>query len=295
MKNKTLILTILLLTSCSRPEQITLHFSEASLVSKPALPEKAKTIEKHNFLYPEDKEIEHAVKKFKQSGKAPIIKETGFLRFPYGESEPVIRCQPLRACDVELEVGEEIMGLALGDTVRWEVLPVVSGGKKGLKPHLIIKPRDFDISTNLIVTTSKRTYHLALLSDKADYVRQFKFYYPGEMLRNFKSQNLAREKVQRSTISGVKAESLNFNYKIRGKEYFRPKRVFDDGEKVYLEFPEIVKRREAPVLLVKNGRDTELVNYRVKGRFYQVDKLFSEAVLVLGVGRSRKIVRVERK
>jgi len=284
------VVLFLVFTSCAGNEPLALHFNEAkSVVEAPKLPEIKE------FSFAADKELEAAVRKFQATGRAPVIKAPGFMKYPFGETEPVIRCQPLRACSVELEVGEEIMSMALGDTVRWEVQAVSSGSRAGVRPQIIIKPRDFEIATNLIVSTSRRTYHLALLSDAEHYVRQFKFYYPGEMLKEFKAGVSSKRSKERRTLAGVSAENLNFNYRLSGRHYFRPTRVFDDGRKVYVEFSKEVERREAPVLLVQGEREAEIVNYRKKGKYYVVDKLFEEAVLVLGAGRGQKRVRIFRR
>ena len=289
MKFIILILS-LFLAACSKNEPLLLHFNEAA----PVL-EVPQLREIEEFSFAEDKELEAAVRKFQSTGRAPVIKAPGFMKYPFGETEPVVRCQPLRACSVELEVGEEIMSMALGDTVRWEVQAVTSGSRAGVRPQIIIKPRDFEISTNLIVSTSRRTYHLALLSDDEHYVRQFKFYYPGEMLKEFKAGVSSKLSKERRTLAGVSAENLNFNYRLSGRHYFRPARVFDDGRKVYVEFSKAVERREAPVLLVQGERGAEIVNYRKKGKFYVVDKLFKDAILVLGAGRGQKRVRISRR
>jgi type IV secretion system protein VirB9 len=49
---------------------------------------------------------------------------------------------------------------------------------------------------------------------------------------------------------------------------------------------------EAPALLVAAGDGSEMVNYRVRGDYYVVDKLFDQAVLVSGVGREQDRVSI---
>src|SRR5258708_3884081 len=52
-------------------------------------------------------DIEAAVHTYVESGKAPLIDQTkaGFVRFPYGLSQPEVRCRPDAICDIELEPG----------------------------------------------------------------------------------------------------------------------------------------------------------------------------------------------
>ena len=56
--------------------------------------------------------------------------------------------------------------------------------------------------------------------------------------------------------------------------------------------PPAMKSSEAPALLVNAGSGTQMVNYRVKGNYYVVDRLLADAVLVLGVGRDQDRVTI---
>jgi len=94
--------------------------------------------------------------------------------------------------------------------------------------------------------------------------------------------------------SGLAIEGLNFNYAISGdKPAWRPVRAFDDGRQTFIEFPPSIATGEAPPLFVI-GEDGEaqLVNYRVAGRYYVVDRLFGAAELRLGT-KKQKVVRIE--
>lgn len=53
-----------------------------------------------------------------------------------------------------------------------------------------------------------------------------------------------------------------------------------------------MKSSEAPALLINAGNGTQMVNYRVKGNYYVVDRLFSHAFLVSGVGRDQDRVTI---
>jgi hypothetical protein len=58
-------------------------------------------------------------------------------------------------------------------------------------------------------------------------------------------------------------------------------RAYDDGSRVYIEFPAGIAQAEMPPLFVVggDGRSAELVNYRVRGRHMIVDRLFGAAEL----------------
>ena len=68
---------------------------------------------------------------------------------------------------------------------------------------------------------------------------------------------------------------------------WKPVRAFDDGTHVYIQMPAGMKSSEAPALMVAAGSGSQMVNYRVRGDYYVVDRLFDQAVLVAGVGRQQ--------
>ena len=94
---------------------------------------------------------------------------------------------------------------------------------------------------------------------------------------------------------GIAADQLHFDYAITGdRPAWRPLRAFDDGRQTYIEFPETLATGEAPPLfLVDTKGEAQLVNYRLQGRFYVVDRLFDTAELRLGLKR-QDIVRIAR-
>ena len=50
---------------------------------------------------------------------------------------------------------------------------------------------------------------------------------------------------------------------------------------------------DAPALLVAAGSGSQMVNYRVRGEYYVVDRLFGQAVMVSGVGRQQDRVTIQ--
>ena len=97
--------------------------------------------------------------------------------------------------------------------------------------------------------------------------------------------------------AGVEIERLQFRYRLHGdRAPWRPVRAYDDGSRVYIEFPAGIAQAEMPPLFVvgADGRSAELVNYRVRGRHMIVDRLFGAAELRLGAERRQQRVRIER-
>ena len=90
---------------------------------------------------------------------------------------PRFVCAILQVTDIELEKGETITHINLGDSIRWTVESAVSGSRAEQVNHLIVKPRDIGLSTSLIVTTDRRTYHLLLVSDEKEFFHDVTFVY----------------------------------------------------------------------------------------------------------------------
>jgi type IV secretion system protein TrbG len=260
------------------------------------------------LLGPKDPEIQAAIRRFRETGEAPVIRNAraGFVIFPYGQMQPILTCKPLRVCEIELETGEEVLDVALGDPLRWHAQPMESGPPEARAPHVIVKPTEPEISTNLVISTTRRVYHLGLIStteESGAYVRSARFYYPQETVAHWTAEKereskLRAEETQRVVATGptVRPEDLEFGYAIEGDNTpWRPTQVFDDGTHVYLQMPQSMRVTEAPAVFVETATgDRSLVNYRLRGRYYIVDKLFSSAVLVLGVGSHQEQVTIRR-
>ena len=253
---------------------------------------------------PDDQEILAAMRAWKAEGRAPIIRRDDFIQYPYGLTEAVVSCQPLRVCDIELEAGEEILQVSLGDGSRWLASPAFSGERESLTPHVLVKPTEVGIATNAVITTTRRTYYLGLVSrSDATQVRRVKFYYPQDLAEQangvFRAKAAQRRQDQETTIARLRSpavESLNFDYEVSGDAVpWKPVRVFDDGAHVYIQMPPAMRVTEAPALLIRTRTgEGALVNYRLRRPYYVVDRLFETALLVMGVGAHQERVTIRR-
>ena len=180
-----------------------------------------------------------------------------------------------KVTDIVLEAGEKITSEPVaGDTVRWKVSSLVSGEGEDLKTHIVIKPLEAEIETNLILSTNRRTYHLHLYSSDW-YMPQVSWNYAGSE----KVKVVKEEKVEKLEIA---PDNLNFGYLVKGSEWFSPVRVFDDGKKTYLQMPSGVEVSEAPALFIINDGEAELCNYRVVSGYYIIDRLVERLELRVG-------------
>lgn len=203
---------------------------------------------------------------------------------------------PEKVSTIALQPGEELLDVSTGDTVRWVVGDTLSGQGPARRVHILIKPTLPDIQTNLVVLTDRRTYHIELVSTKQTYMASVSWTYPADSLIALRRQNAAaQQEEQRVADRGLRLDNLNFRYRIEGDSPpWRPLRAFDDGRKVYIQMPSGLAQGEAPPLFVAgtDGRPA-LVNYRVRGTYYVVDRMFGAAELRLGE-HPQRIVRIVR-
>lgn len=204
---------------------------------------------------------------------------------------------PKQVTDIALQPGEELMSVSAGDTVNWILGDTVSGIGDKEQVHILIKPIAPRLTTNLIITTSKRTYHVELKSFRETYMAAVSWRYPHEELVRQRAKSKARSKKASQTVERrLQIDRLNFRYEIKGdKPHWRPLRAFDDGRKVFIQFPDRLDQGEAPPLFVvgRNGK-SQLVNYRINGSYYVVARLFGAAELRLGE-KNQSVVRIVRK
>lgn len=201
---------------------------------------------------------------------------------------------PGRVSDIALQPGETLTSVAAGDTVRWTVGDTTSGSGETRRTHLLVKPFAAGLSTNLVITTDRRVYHVQLTSTASTAMTAIRWIYPQDELAALARQRVEAE-AARPVSAAIDMTQLNFDYRITGDApVWRPLRAFDDGRQTWIEFPATITTGEAPPLFVLGEKgEAELVNYRVTGRFYVVDRLFGAAELRLGA-KEQKIVRVVR-
>ena len=218
-----------------------------------------------------------------KSVPAPFASAQGYIMFPYGAVVPRIACRPYRVTDIALEPGESIMGIHAGDTVRWLFSPSQSMQDGAEVSHIVVKPTMPNISTNLMVHTDRRSYQIDLVSSEAgQYTTGVAFTYPNTDL-NAKFVKPRKKDEDPRRLNPDVGGNINSGYTVKTRSTmldWKPLAVFDDGKKTYIKMP--LRITEAPVLYIRlDGKDS-LVNYRIKDRFYVVDRIFDTAVMKLG-------------
>jgi P-type conjugative transfer protein TrbG len=207
----------------------------------------------------------------------------GVAEARFGLEVPVLGCDQLRACRVELEAGERLLSPpALGDAERW-LTAQLSSGSGGAVTVVVVKPTACGIATNLIIATDRRIYDLDLQSGACrgatpSTARAIRFSYPEEPEPAYVTA------LEMSTLAerAARAPYTGYRWRRRGGFPWEPARVADDGAHVYLELPPAARFRPAPVLYSLDSGERTLMNYATEDSLFVTDRLFSRATLVVG-------------
>lgn len=238
------------------------------------------------------------------TGMKPVAGPDGMVRFIFGGQQISIVCAVLQVCDIELQPGEQVNNLNVGDP-RFTVEPALSGVGAAEIQHLIVKPLDVGLETSLIVTTNRRTYHMRLRSHRTEFMPRVGFTFTEDALAKWDAIKLQETKLkQEQTIPQTREfmGDLSFAYNVVGSAPWKPVRVYNDGTRTVIQMPTAMAQTEAPTLLVirKDGGlfsddETVMVNYRVHGDRYIVDTVFQKAILIAGVGRGQDRVTITKE
>ena len=202
---------------------------------------------------------------------------------------------PNQVTDIALEPGEKLVSVSAGDTVRWVVGDTTSGEGKAAQVHILIKPIGADLQSNLVIATDRRTYHLEMHSSEKTYMASVSWTYPASELLALKKQRAEADAAgtvsptpaSTSSSSGSAIASRATRRGSRGRCSTTAPRSTSSSRRGW---PRARRRRCSSI-----GPDAKpaLVNYRVRGTTYIVDRLFAAAELRLGTAPQR-VVRIVR-
>ncbi|WP_062098366.1 P-type conjugative transfer protein TrbG [Caulobacter sp. CCH5-E12] len=212
-----------------------------------------------------------------------------------------IQTSPRFLTTIQLRPGEKLIAKAAGDTVRWVLGETMAGAGDAAQVTVFVKPIRPGLRTNIVLTTDQRTYLIDATSNAAaGYTSVLAWNYPQEEARALAAERQqALASASARVAPDVPVDRLNFRYHIAARDRrapaWTPVRVFDDGQKTYIEFPADLATRSAPPLFLLGEKDrAELVNYRQTGVYYVVDRLIDRAELRLGE-RRQDVVRITRE
>jgi type IV secretory pathway VirB9-like protein len=234
---------------------------------------------------------------------ARIVPAGHFVTVPFGHSEPVLTCTVLRVCIIELEDRELVVNEPIaGDQERW-IITAARSGPDGRNTLIVVKPKQCDITTNIVIPTDRRIYDLALDSPPCSgrgtnprqaFVRHVRFSYPDDSGARRTAEGTRPGAAAEPNGDGAAGQApsptpaaadsavspaLNRDYRVRRERHglfglfrrkridfpWRPVAIYDDGVRVSLVLPAEARHTAAPVLyaLEDDGSRT-LVNYAVR-------------------------------
>jgi type IV secretion system protein VirB9 len=211
-----------------------------------------------NFLSPsaplnaKEQQAVALARHWKSRAEMPQRGENGEVRFLYGATLPTVVCAPLQVCDLALQPGEIINSVNVGDKVRWNISPGISGSADGRVTHLIVKPADAGLVSSLVIETDRRTYAIKLVSTQHEWMPLVAFNYPDDMQRQWSAyqQTVAFGAAASKLPTGENVANLDFGFRLSGDDpRWRPLRVYSDGAKTYIQFPRTLSSGTAPALV----------------------------------------------
>lgn len=179
---------------------------------------------------------------------------------------------------------EAIENVAVGDSNAWQITP---NKRANL---LFVKPMLARASTNMTVVTNKHTYLFDLVANPvAQPVYVLSFTYPdppksatppGARL----AQGATATPADTAKPAPADPALLNFAWAKAGAAKLLPENVFDDGEAVFLSWPD---GRPVPAILITDSQGTEgPVNFAVRGTTIVVEGVPTQIVLRSGKDRA---------
>lgn len=183
-----------------------------------------------------------------------------------------------------LEPGEVLIDIAAADTARWSVSNTLSGDRA----LLIVKPSAPKLKTNIVLVTDRRAYLIEAVSAAGEvYTAQAAWTYPAPP---------APPPVPEPEPEPPRPLHEDYVLKAprKGPPPWMPEKVWDDGRRTWVQFPEDIAASDMPPLFIRTAEGLELVNYRIQGRRYEIDRIFTEAELRLG-RKKPVVVRILRR
>lgn len=186
-----------------------------------------------------------------------------------------IYCRTGYLTDIVLKKGEKVSFIGGGDTSSWAVNSTTVDGT----PHIYIKPVVQTSTTNLIITTDKRSYQL-ILNTSDWYNPMVKWTYGQEEAQAAFYQKQKDEQTITTKVS-TSIDKLNFDYKVKvkGSESYKPSMVFDDGEKTVIKFSKSASKLPALFIKEKGHKEASMANFTIKDNCYIIDRVIDRAEL----------------
>lgn len=228
-------------------------------------------------------------------GTQVYVDAAGVVRFPYGYGTPQVQCSPVHACVLMLQSGETVYDTVAGDTVRWQIVRGVSGSHADV-PTIYLKPIDAGLpATNLVITTNRHTYDIALVAVVDTTHTLYGFYYPSSDASSVSSttNTLATPVAPSSSQTlGNGPAAFDYGYQVSGPSWLSPTLAATDGDHTWLRMP--ADLHDAPAFYVIDASGAqEVVTVHRQGQWVRIDGDPAKIVIVSGAQHGNQQVTVE--
>jgi len=231
----------------------------------------------------------------------PVTGEARMVTFDYDEDRIYkVLIRPKNSTQLKFGAGESVTYVSAGYRTDFVVTVPAS------RAFLEVKPKWEGISTNLLVVTTLRTYHIDLQStgEGRKWYTRVAWNYEGAASLDATATpapaaDAGAALVQRAhpalgadvVSRGIDLTRMNTGYEVEGDAPFRPIQVFDDGTHTYIRLPEHLQELPALFMLTPDTGETALVNYAVNEPWLVVQRRMDRFLLQLG--KARVVVRRE--
>ncbi len=262
------------------------------------------------------------------SASLPAAASSPFIAMRFVDHHQyVVSCAAHYECDVQLEAGERVNDGFNAYISSWD--PHIGyTGAKTLTPHLVLRPAHANLRTNIILTTTKRTYYLLAVSTSSDSPTYYSFTYPDQTYHDSSRFALATQAALRSQpvviapaptptpadVADLATICFDFDYRYAVDRSVQsdhapgarpsaaalppgdvPREVCSDGAHTYIDFPH---QREVPadlpIALGVTAEGDTLINYTYHAGLnrYTIDGVYESFVMELGSQASPLRLRI---
>lgn len=228
-----------------------------------------------------------------------------------------VQCAAGFECDIQLQPGERVNDGFNAHMEDWDPHIGYSGVDK-VTPHLVLRPTVPHLRTNIILTTTKRTYFLLAVSTNRVEPSYYTFSYADETFRELNRRSLAMQAALRASrraavpiptatpanvaLIGSACVDYDYSYAVDRNLQFDhthgarrnndplptaliPRVVCTDGSHTFIEFPRQQEvPSDLPISLAVSAEGDTLVNYTYVASLnrFVVDGVYDSFALELG-------------
>lgn len=233
-----------------------------------------------------------------QLSPTPVTGDARMVTFEYDEDRTYkVLIRPRNTTQLKFAQDERVTYVSAGDTANFMI------SVPAAKTFVEVKPKHENMTTNMLVVTTKRSYHIDLQStgEGKKWYTRVAWAYQDNAIVDLTAEHdraldsgLARparaavEPVEdRDASAGIRPEALSFDYVVEGDAPFRPLQVFDDGARTFIRLPDDVQ--ELPALFMRTSESDEvaLVNYSVTDNHMVAQRLMDRFLLKIGKAEVR--------